>query len=63
MAKTQSAEKTGSDVVIAGKTYRLHEAGGSAPALPKGAGCSKTARLTAERSTAGRAAVAKALDR
>ena len=62
MAKTRSAEGPGSEIRIAGKSYRLDKAAGTAGALPKGAGCDK-ARTLPKGASCGHAAVPKTSDR
>jgi hypothetical protein len=63
MAKTRSAEGSGSEILIAGKAYRLETGAGAARTLPKGAGCDKAARTLPGGASRGNAARTKPLDR
>ncbi len=63
MAKTKSAEGPSSEVLIAGKTYRLEKGAGTVGTLPKGASCGNSSRALPKGASCGNAALPKRLNR
>ena len=63
MAKTRPAEEPWSEVLIAGKSYQLHQAGGTLNTLPKGASCGTTPRALPKGADCSKGAVSKKFNR
>lgn len=63
MAKTTPQEGPSSEILIAGKIYKLDKSGNSLHAVPKGASCSATPRALPEGPAGGNAALPKTRNR